>query len=145
MGDYIDNITTFKQVLQDEKNLQEIVQLVGKESLGEEQKVSLEVAKLIRNHFLAQNAFTPYDYMCPLHKTSGMLKVICKFYHCCMEMVNATNDRKMTYSRIKGHLEKEIIRITSMKNFEPSLPEEEVTTALNKLHEDISKKFRSFE
>jgi len=145
MESYIDNITTFKKILQDEKNLQEIVQLVGKESLGEGQKVALEVAKLIRNHFLAQNAFTPYDFTCPLYKTSGMLKVICKFYHCCMEQVNAKGTRKMTYSRIRGHLEKEIIRITSMKNFEPNVPEDQVTAELNKLHDDIVKKFRSFE
>jgi V-type H+-transporting ATPase subunit A len=145
MGDYIDNITTFKQVLQDEKNLQEIVQLVGKESLGEEQKVALEVAKLIREHFLAQNGFTPYDYTCPIYKTSGMLQVIAKFYHLCIEAVTASGDRRMTYSRIKGHLEKEIIRITSMKNFEPTLPQETIVTELNNLHDDIEKKFRSFE
>jgi len=145
MGDYIDNIITFKQVLQDEKNLQEIVQLVGKESLGEEQKVSLEVAKLIREHFLAQNAFTPYDYTCPLHKTAGMLKCITKFYDCCIEAVNAPADRKLTYSRIKGHLEKEIIRITAMKNFEPEMDKDEVVKELDTLHSDIEKKFRSFE
>lgn len=145
MGDYIDNITTFKQVLQDEKNLQEIVQLVGKESLGEEQKVALEVAKLIREHFLAQNGFTPYDYTCPIYKTSGMLSVISKFYHLCIEAVTASGDRRMTYSRIKGHLSKEIIRITSMKNFEPTLPEETIITELKNLHDDIEKKFRSFE
>jgi len=145
MGDYIDNIITFKQVLQDEKNLLEIVQLVGTESLGEEQKVALEVAKLIKNHFLAQNAFTPYDYTCPLYKTAGMLKVICQFYHLCIAQVTASGDRKMTYSRIRGHLEKEIIRITSMKNYEPNMPEDDVTAGLEKLYDDITKKFRSFE
>lgn len=145
MGSYIDNITTFKQVLQDEKNLQEIVQLVGTESLGEEQKVSMKVAELIREHFLAQNAFTPYDYTCPLYKTAGMLRVITKFYECCMEAVNAPADRKMTYSRIKGHLEKEIIRITAMKNFEPSMDKDEMVKELDTLYNDIEKKFRSFE
>merc|ERR1719228_2933511 len=145
MSEYTDNIITFKQVLQDEKNLQEIVQLVGKESLGEEQKVSLEVARLIREHYLAQNGFTPYDYTCPLHKTAGMLKVIAKFYHLCNSAVTAPGDRRMTYSRIKGHLEKEILRITSMKNYEPELPKQEVIDALETLHNDIEKKFRSFE
>jgi len=145
MGAYIENINTFKQILQDEKNLQEIVQLVGKESLGEEQKVALEVAKLIREHFLAQNAFTPYDYTCPLHKTAGMLTVISKFYHLCIAAVTATGERRMTYSRIKGHLEKEIVRITSMKNFEPTMEKDAVVAALAKLHDDIVKKFRGFE
>lgn len=39
----------------------EIVQLVGKDSLAESDKVTLEVAKMIREDFLAQNSFTPYD------------------------------------------------------------------------------------
>lgn len=145
MGDYIDNIITFKQVLQDEKSLQEIVQLVGKESLGEEQKVALEVAKLIREHFLAQNAFSPDDYTCPLYKTAGMLRVIAKFYHLCITAVTAPGDRKMTYSRIKGHCEKEIIRITAMKNEHPEQPQKELESHLSQLHDDIEKKFRSFE
>lgn len=145
MGDYIENITTFKQVLQDEKNLQEIVQLVGTESLGEEQKVALDVAKLIREHFLAQNAFSPDDYTCPLYKTAGMLQVMAKYYKECIAAVNAPGERRMTYSRIKQHCEKEVVRITSMKNFEPSLPEEHIVTELKNLHDDIVKKFRTFE
>lgn len=40
--DFIKNIAAARQVLQEEKNLAEIVQLVGKDSLGEDQKVSLE-------------------------------------------------------------------------------------------------------
>jgi V-type H+-transporting ATPase subunit A len=66
---------TARNILQQEDNLSEIVQLVGKESLSEDQKVIMEVAKLIREDFLAQNAFTDYDYTCPLPKTVGMLKV----------------------------------------------------------------------
>ena len=51
-------------------NLSEIVQLVGKESLSEDQKVIMEVAKkLIREDFLDQNAFTEHDYTCPLAKS----------------------------------------------------------------------------
>merc|ERR1712028_30407 len=70
---------TAMNILQQEDNLQEIVQLVGKESLSEDQKVIMEVAKLIREDFLAQNAFTEFDYTCPLVKTVGMLKVIITF------------------------------------------------------------------
>lgn len=53
-------VGVFKQILQEEKNLQEIVQLVGKDSLGEEQKVKLEVARIIREDFLMQNGFSAY-------------------------------------------------------------------------------------
>eukprot|EP00494_Astrolonche_serrata_P024572 UN24831 len=57
-----------RAILQEETNLQEIVQLVGKESLSEDQKLYLETAKIIREDFLQQNAFTDYDYKCPLKK-----------------------------------------------------------------------------
>merc|ERR1719412_1175676 len=43
-----------KEILQKEDDLQEIVQLVGKDSLSEEQKCTLEVAKIIREDFLQQ-------------------------------------------------------------------------------------------
>ena len=52
--------TTVKEILQTEDDLTEIVQLVGKESLSEDQKVVMEVAKIIREDFLQQNAFTEY-------------------------------------------------------------------------------------
>lgn len=54
------------KLLSDEADLQEIVQLVGKDSLSEDQKTILEMARIIREDFLQQNSFTPFDYMCPL-------------------------------------------------------------------------------
>lgn len=38
-------------------------------------QVVLEIARVIREDFLQQNAFTDYDYTCPLYKSLGMLKV----------------------------------------------------------------------
>merc|ERR1712194_996825 len=70
-------VQSFKEILQKEDDLQEIVQLVGKDSLSEDQKCTLEVTKIIREDFLQQNGFSDYDFMCPLSKTIGMMKVIC--------------------------------------------------------------------
>ena len=69
-----------RRILQDENDLIEIVQLVGKDSLDEEQKATLEVAKLIKEEFLQQNAFSEHDYNCPLTKTIGMMKCIVTYY-----------------------------------------------------------------
>lgn len=44
--------TKFREILQDEDDLTEIVQLVGKDSLSEDQKATLEIAKVIREDFL---------------------------------------------------------------------------------------------
>lgn len=59
---------------QEEEDLSEIVQLVGKASLAESDKITLEVAKLLKDDFLQQNGYTPYDRFCPFYKTVGMLK-----------------------------------------------------------------------
>lgn len=60
--------------LQEEEDLSEIVQLVGKASLAESDKITLEVAKIIKDDFLQQNGYSPYDRFCPFYKTVGMLK-----------------------------------------------------------------------
>ena len=58
-----------RDILSQQDNLSEIVQLVGKESLSEDQKVVMDVADIIIDDFLYQNAFTSYDYTCPLTKS----------------------------------------------------------------------------
>ena len=60
--------TNLKSILQIEVELLEIVQLVGKDSLSEEQKLTLEFAKIIREDFLQQNAFSDNDAVIRLRK-----------------------------------------------------------------------------
>ena len=74
-------------ILQEENDLIEIVQLVGKDSLDELQKATLEVAKIIKDEFLQQNAFSTYDYNCPLYKTVGMLKCIIVYHENCCKIL----------------------------------------------------------
>merc|ERR1712176_1023957 len=69
-----------KDILQKEDDLQEIVQLVGKDSLSEDQKCTLDIAKIIREDFLQQNGFSEYDFRCPLAKTIGMMRNIVSFH-----------------------------------------------------------------
>jgi V-type H+-transporting ATPase subunit A len=52
---------TAREVLQQEDDLNEIVQLVGKDSLAEADKVVLETARFLKDDFLQQNSFTPFD------------------------------------------------------------------------------------
>merc|ERR1711985_158466 len=88
----------FREILQSEDELQEIVQLVGKDSLSEDQKCTLETARIIREDFLQQNGFSEYNFMCPLAKTIGMMKVIGHFYDCAMKAITeGGNDRKITW------------------------------------------------
>ncbi len=67
------------QVLQKEAELQEIVQMVGSDSLPDEQKITLEIAKMIREIYLQQNAYHPVDCFCPLDRQYVMMKLIKKY------------------------------------------------------------------
>jgi V/A-type H+-transporting ATPase subunit A len=66
-------------VLQKEAELQEIVQLVGSDALPEEQKLTLEVARMIREIFLQQNAYHPVDTYSPLSRQYVYMKTIRRF------------------------------------------------------------------
>ncbi|MCL1904691.1 MAG: V-type ATP synthase subunit A [Methanomassiliicoccaceae archaeon] len=67
------------QILQKESELQEIVQLVGSDALPDEQKVTLEVSKMIREIFLQQNAYHPIDTYCPMQRQYTVMKLIKKY------------------------------------------------------------------
>ena len=67
------------ELLQKEAELQEIVQLVGSDALPEEQKLILEVTRMIREVFLQQNAYHPVDTYSPLKRQYTYLKVIKMF------------------------------------------------------------------
>ena len=66
-------------LLQDESELEEIVRLVGVESLSETDRLKLEVAKMIREDFLQQNAFDDVDTYTSREKQYEMLSTILDF------------------------------------------------------------------
>ncbi|HWG91840.1 MAG TPA: V-type ATP synthase subunit A [Candidatus Thermoplasmatota archaeon] len=66
-------------VLQKEAELQDIVQLVGSDALPEEQQLTLEVSRGIREVFLQQNAFHPVDAFAPLKKQFEILVALKKW------------------------------------------------------------------
>merc|ERR1712187_535384 len=102
-----------KEILQKEDDLQEIVQLVGKDSLSEDQKCTLEVAKIIREDFLQQNGFTDYDFMCPLAKTIGMMKVIVGFHESAQKvMAESSGGSKITWNQIAAAMRDMVKKVT---------------------------------
>ena len=76
---FVDNRVWAMKILQRESELQEIVQMVGSDSLPEEQKMTLEVARMIREIFLQQNAYHDIDCFCPLERQYVMLSLIRKY------------------------------------------------------------------
>ncbi len=82
-------------VLQEESNLNEIVQLVGKDSLSSKDQITLEVAKMIREDFLQQNSFVDVDSYSELDRQARMLDMIHQYDTQCRTAVEkgaAIND-----------------------------------------------------
>jgi len=67
------------ETLQKESELQEIVQLVGSDALPEEQRLTLDVARMIREFFLQQSAYHPVDTYSPLSRQYEYMSAIRKF------------------------------------------------------------------
>ena len=68
------------KILQEESELDEIVKLVGMDALSANDRLTLEVARSIREDFLQQNAFEDVDSYTPLKKQDDMMKLILYFY-----------------------------------------------------------------
>jgi len=133
-----------KEILQKEDDLQEIVQLVGKDSLSEDQKCTLEVAKIIREDFLQQNGFSDYDFKCPLGKTIGMMRVIVGFHEAAQKaMAESTGEQKCGWNQINTALREWIVKITNMKFEMPQNSDEYFKETYNKLNDDILAAFRT--
>ncbi|WP_442872284.1 V-type ATP synthase subunit A [Anaerocolumna sp. AGMB13020] len=76
-------------LLQEESRLNDIVRLVGYDSLSQEDQLKLEVAKSLREDFLQQNAFVEEDAYTTLDKQFKMLQTILEFYKLSKEALSA--------------------------------------------------------
>ncbi len=74
-------------ILTTENRLNEIVKLIGSDVLPDDQKLILEVARVIRLGFLQQNAFHAEDTFVPMEKQLRMMEVILHLYECCRALV----------------------------------------------------------
>ncbi|XP_042610339.1 V-type proton ATPase catalytic subunit A-like isoform X1 [Cyprinus carpio] len=140
--------TKAKEILQEEEDLAEIVQLVGKASLAETDKITLEVAKLIKDDFLQQNGYTPYDRFCPFYKTVGILSNMIAFYDLARHAVETTaqSDNKITWAQIREHMGEILYRISSMKFKDPVKEgEAKIKADYAQLLEDMQNSFRTLE
>ena len=74
-------------ILNQESSLMEIVKLIGSDVLPEDQKLTIEIARVIRLGFLQQNAFHPEDTCVPLKKQFLMMDVILYLYNKSKDLV----------------------------------------------------------
>lgn len=74
-------------LLTEESSLMEIVRLIGADVLPDDQKLVIEIARVIRVGFLQQNAFHSEDTYVPIEKQMKMMEVILHLYHVSRKIV----------------------------------------------------------
>jgi len=119
-------------VLDEESELQEIVQLVGEDALPDDQRLTLEIARYIREGWLQQNAFIEVDQYCPPEKTFQMLGAIRKFDDEAFEALEAG----VPIDEITG------IDAAPKLNRIATTPDDEVDEHVEELKDDIETQLR---
>uniref|UniRef100_A0A8D0L630 H(+)-transporting two-sector ATPase n=1 Tax=Sphenodon punctatus TaxID=8508 RepID=A0A8D0L630_SPHPU len=140
--------TKAKEILQEEDDLAEIVQLVGKASLAEADKITLEVAKLLKDDFLQQNGYSSYDRFCPFYKTVGMLQNMISFFDLARHAVESTaqSENKITWAVIRESLGDLMYKLSSMKFKDPVKDgEAKIKADYAQLNEEMQSAFRNLE
>jgi len=119
-------------ILQKEDELQEIVQLVGPDALPEFSRAVIEVARMFREDYLQQFAFSEVDAFCDAEKQYLMLKAIVTYYDVVQEvLVKGVTLKEALDVPIRG-------RIARMKD----IPNEEAKEKLEELTADIQNELR---
>ncbi|MGE4413233.1 MAG: V-type ATP synthase subunit A [Candidatus Caldatribacteriota bacterium] len=122
-------------ILQEENKLMDIVKLVGEDVLPDDQRIILEIAKIIKVGYLQQNAFHPQDLYTILPNQYSMLKVIDKLY----DRAYACIKEGIPLSQVK---EEKLFSDISLMKYQIS---EEKTELFQKLIERINGYYDSLE
>lgn len=79
--DWSKNHEEMMRLLQEEAELEEIVKLVGYDSLSAPDRLTLEASRSVREDFMQQDSFDDVDTYASLHKQTCLLKLVLAFYH----------------------------------------------------------------
>ena len=71
---------SIRELLQREASLQEMVQLVGPDALQDQERLIIEVGRILREDFLQQNGFHEIDAYCSMKKAHGMMRMVTTLY-----------------------------------------------------------------
>ena len=90
--DFMKNRAQAMSILQNEASLNEIVQLVGKDSLSPGDQLTLEVARMVREDFLQQNAFLEIDWFSSYDRQEKLLGLILEYDSLCRAAIKKGAD-----------------------------------------------------
>ncbi len=126
------------ELLYTENKLQEIVMLVGEDVLPDDQRLILEIAKLIKVGFLQQNAFHDLDTYVPLEKQYRMLKIIDYLYEKCRDVLKLS----IPISQIKNsQIFGEILKMKYTVSNEDFSKIDEIQEMIDKYYDELEKKY----
>ena len=114
-------------ILQNEASLNEIVQLVGKDALGAADQLTLEVARMVREDFLQQNAFMDVDSFSDYERQKKLLGMILSYDVLCRDAI------------AKGASAQELFQIPAREQIgrAKSVPAEEYAAVYDQIQSDM--------
>ncbi|KAJ6107239.1 hypothetical protein N7523_008562 [Penicillium sp. IBT 18751x] len=127
-----------RELLSKSEDLDQVVQLVGKAALGDSDKITLDVAAMLKDDFLQQNGYSDYDQFCPLWKTEYMMKAFMGFHDEAQKAVA----QGQQWNKVRDSTSDLQASLRSMK-FEVPDNEEEVTAKYEQLLQSMSDRFAS--
>lgn len=111
-----------KQLLSDSEELDQVVQLVGKSALSDPDKITLDMATLLKEDFLQQNGYSDYDAFCPIWKTEWMMKLMVGFH----DEAQKTIAQGLTWAKVREATQELQAQLRSLKFELPSDGQEAV-------------------
>ena len=128
-----------KELLTTSEDLDQVVQLVGKSALGDSDKITLDVATLIKEDFLQQNGYSDYDQFCPLWKTAWMMKNMMAFHDESQKAIS----QGQNWNKVREATSDIQSQLRSMKFELPDEGEEKVSKKYEELLQHMNEKFAS--
>ena len=126
-----------KELLTNSEELDQVVQLVGKSALGDGDKITLDVATLLKEDFLQQNGYSDYDQFCPLWKTFWMMKNMMSFHDESQKAIS----QGQSWAKVREHTADIQKSLRDMKFEVPTDGEEAITKKYEDLHSRLTEKF----
>jgi V/A-type H+-transporting ATPase subunit A len=137
--DMLDIRSEMMGILQEEDKLMDIVKLVGEDVLPDSQRIILEIAKIIKNGYLQQNAFHAQDLYTVLPQQYQMLKVIKELY----DRANNCIKKGVPLSKVKDEkLFSDIVMMKYQKVDSKGKIFQEMIDRINQYYDDIEEMYK---
>ncbi|KAI1370902.1 ATP synthase alpha/beta family, nucleotide-binding domain-containing protein [Hypoxylon crocopeplum] len=126
-----------KQLLSDSEELDQVVQLVGKSALSDPDKITLDIATLLKEDFLQQNGYSDYDQFCPIWKTEWMMKLMVGFHDEAQKAIA----QGQSWAKVREATSDLQAQLRSLKFEVPSDGEEAITKKYEGIQQTMLDKF----